>query len=251
MALGRDMSKWTHATQPPRSAMAAGKLVSSPMAGPSPEAMMDRLAQAFILPPSKSVMPSMAASPPSSSVMLQALQELPPKRVYPSTMQPPLLSLESPRAQRPLSPAQPTKKPCWQRVDAAPARHKKLEESPTPSAFAPLGPAAKTRAHFRPARRGLRAQRHPRLLRSCVRSPRIGLWIKWCPAPGSAAPAGTSGMTCIGALSFESMLALYQEAICRSLSALDGEASPSPPRARYKRRKYRPSQHSRTPKSSA
>lgn len=193
MASGQHMSKWTHATQPPRSAMVAGKLIASPMAGPSPEAMKDRLVQALKLPPSKSVMPLIAASPPSSSVMLQALQELPPKRVCPSAMQPPLLSLESPRAQRALSTAQPTNKPCRQRFDAAPARHKKLEESSTRSAFAPLGPAAKTRAHFRPIRRGLRAQRHPRLLRSCVRSPRIGLWIKWCPASGSAAPAGTSG----------------------------------------------------------
>lgn len=193
MASGQHMSKWTHATQPPRSAMAAGKLIASLMAGPSPEAMKDRLVQALKLPPSKSVMPLMAAWPPSSSVMLQALQELPPKRVCPSTMQPPLLSLESPRAQRSLSISQPTNKPCWQRLDAAPARHKELEESSTRSAFAPLGPAAKTRAHFRPVRRGLRAQRHPRLLRSCVRSPRIGLWIKWCPASGSAAPAGTSG----------------------------------------------------------
>lgn len=124
------MSKWTHATQPPRSAMAAGKLIASLMAGPSPEAMKDRLVQALKLPPSKSVMPLMAAWPPSSSVMLQALQELPPKRVCPSAMQPPLLSLESPRAQRALSTAQPTKKPCWQRFDAAPARHKSWEKAP-------------------------------------------------------------------------------------------------------------------------
>ena len=90
------MSKWTHATQPPRSAMAAGKLIASLMAGPSPEAMKDRLVQALKAAPFKECH-AFDGSMAAVKCHATGAARLPPKRVCPSTMQPPLLSLESPR----------------------------------------------------------------------------------------------------------------------------------------------------------